>query len=304
MSGVRYNLKGCIFLAVIANILLFICYSCKIADPKITNSGRTVILEGGITLEMIKIKAGSFIMGSSLRSEGGMLSEAPHQVTLTRDYWIGKYEVTEEQYDAVTKWSRCKHDKCRRVNGKRKDSKSAYPVGCLSWRECMYFCIKLTEHEKKMGCLPEGYIYILPTEAQWEYACKSGSNQRSINNESAGWFKENSKGRVHPVGQKRPNDLGLYDMLGNLSEWCLDSGEDYSISNKVDPLIFDEGDRVYRGGCFRDSIRIGTCEARWMYGEALIGQANNGFRIALAPIPVDQNGLYEYLEGKYLFPAD
>jgi formylglycine-generating enzyme required for sulfatase activity len=266
----------------------------------------TVILEGGIPLELIKIKAGSFTMGSSLSSEVGMLSETPHQVTLTRDYWIGKYEVTEEQFDTVTKWPRCDHDECGRVKGKRTDPKSAYPVGCVSWRECMRFCVKLTEYEKRMGRLPEGYIYLLPTEAQWEYACKSenANRQSSFKKERMGWFKENAKGMVHPIGQKQPNARGLYDMLGNLSEWCLDSGEDYSITNNVDPLVFDEPYRIYRGGSIDNNIAICTCEWRSFRGEGSRGQKENGFRIALVPIPADKNGLYEYLKGNYLFPAD
>jgi formylglycine-generating enzyme required for sulfatase activity len=152
--------------------------------------------------------------------------------------------------------------------------------------------------KKKAGRLPQGYVYLLPTEAQWEYACKAAGKEVDCNEgkkEKFGWFKENARGMVHPVGQKLPNSLGLYDMLGNLSEWCLDSGEDYSNSNNLDPLVFDEPYRIYRGGSFCDRVIECTREGRFFRGEDSRGQKGNGFRVALVPIPVDKNMLYEYM---------
>lgn len=271
-----------------------------------------VVLDGDVSLELVKIKKGDFIMGSSSLAGEGVLEETPHRVMLTRDYWIGRFEVTESQYDAVTKWPRCTHNGCGRRTGRGKEFffNATFPVGCVNWREAMRFCVFLNRQEEAQKRLPDGYMFMLPTEAQWEYACRAGNSSGQHRRENGmaqiGWFKENSKNMIHPVGQKEPNAWGLYDMQGNLSEWCLDTVEDdYFCDFVSDPLAFSESSyHILRGGSAFDSMSVCTCGGRWFGNEALRGKVNYGFRVALVTIPPGNDNLRECLKGNGLSSAD
>ena len=206
-------------------------------DSLIPGENGTIPLSGTVNLDMIWIKPGTFMMGSpedELCRDG---DETQHQVTLTKGYWLGKYEVTQAQYEAVmgTNPSYFKGDDL--------------PVEKLSWYDAKDFCTKLTAKEKAAGRLPEGYEYTLPTEAQWEYACRAGTTTalnsgKNLSNkeecpemDEVGWYAYNSGEKTHPVGQKLPNAWGLYDMHGNVEEWCLDGyKESYPSSPVVDPV--------------------------------------------------------------------
>ena len=194
-----------------------------------------------VDLEMVGIKPGTFMMGSPVNEEGRFDGEVLHKVTLTKGYWLGRYEVTQAQYKAVTGTNPSKF---------RGDNN---PVETVSWNDAMEFCKKLTEIEKAAGRLPEGYEYTLPTEAQWEYACRAGTTGK-YNIEGAemydlAWYGDNGGRKTHPVGQKLPNAWGLYDIHGNVWEWCLDWGGDYPTSAVTDPTGPIMGERrVIRGG--------------------------------------------------------
>ncbi len=202
-------------------------------------------LSGNVKLKMIRIKPGTFTMGSPKgESSGRRDDEVQHQVTLTKDYWLGKYEVTQAQYQAVM-GSNPSHFKGHNL-----------PVEQVEWNNAMSFCARLTEMERKAGRLPEGYEYTLPTEAQWEYACRAGTTTALNNGKSpeffnvdeVGWFQKNSN-ETHPVGQKKPNAWGLYDMHGNVNEWCLDWFGAYPTSSVTDPAGPGTGSyHVLRGG--------------------------------------------------------
>jgi formylglycine-generating enzyme required for sulfatase activity len=169
------------------------------------------------------------------------MSEAT-QVTLTQPFELGVYEVTQEQYEQVmgTNPSNFKG--------------SQNPVEQVSWDDAVEFCRKLSAlpAEKKAG-----YLYRLPTEAEWEYACRAGTTTKYSFGDSDSalgdyaWYGENSGRTTHPVGGKKPNPWGLYDMHGNVFEWCQDWHGDYPSRSVTDPTGAAVGSfRVYRGGCW------------------------------------------------------
>ena len=245
----------------------------------------TIPLSEDVNLDMIWIKPGTFIMGSPEDELGGFDDETQHQVTLTKGYWLGRYEVTQAQYQAI-------------MGTNPSNSKEAdLPVECVRWNDATNFCAKLTAIEKAAGRLPEGYEYTLPTEAQWEYACRagtttalnSGKNLSDMDEcsemDEVGWYDGNSEEMTHPVGQKLSNAWGLYDMHGNVYEWCLDWHGDYPTSAVTDPTGPDTGsDRIYRGGAWD----CGAYTCRSAYREYMIptfnGSFDLGFRVALAPV--------------------
>jgi len=191
-------------------------------------------------IECVYIKAGAFRMGSA---ESGPDDEKPvHQVKISRDYWMGTCEITQAQWLALmgTDPSKYKGDKL--------------PVEMVSWHEATEFCRKLTQRERKASRLPDGYVYRLPTEAEWEYAARGGIRSRgfkypgSNDPEEVAWHHQGSMEQTHPLGTKRPNELGLYDMAGNVWEWCLDwyAPDYYAKAPKADPFNDDYGDKTYR----------------------------------------------------------
>ncbi|MCY3019179.1 MAG: formylglycine-generating enzyme family protein [Planctomycetota bacterium] len=190
-------------------------------------------------------KATAFYYAHSSRSE-----RPAHRVTLTRPFFLGKYEVTQEQYEQVAGTSR------NRFEGPR------HPVDSVEWADAQQFCEKLAEKT--------GHAVRLPTEAEWEYACRAGTRTAYYTGDSeadmerAGWCKANSGGtthpvgETHPVGQKTPNAWGVYDMHGNVCEYCQDIwwGVEYNPGDVVDPKGFDDPRQnplhVLRGGSWLD----------------------------------------------------
>ena len=185
---------------------------------------KSLKLPGGATMEMVWCPPGTFTMGSD---DGDLDERPPHPVTLTKGFWLGKTEVTQAQWKSVMG-----------SNPSSKQGDDNLPVEKVSWLECDAFC-------KRAGLQ-------LPTEAQWEYACRAGSTGEYAgtgNLDDMGWYGDNSDGKTHPVGQKRPNAWGLYDMHGNVNEWCADWYGGYPDGSVTDPKGASSGsDRVYRGG--------------------------------------------------------
>ena len=184
---------------------------------------------------MVWIKPGTFEMGSPSSEEGRDDDERQHRVTLTKGFWMGKYEVTQAQWQAVM------GSDPSRFKG------SNLPVEQVSWNDCQEFIRKL--NAKGQG------TFRLPTEAEWEYACRAGSRTRFCFGDSDsdlgeyGWYGSNWGGTTHSGGQKRPNAWGLYDIHGNVWEWCQDWYGDYPSGNVTDPRGPGTGTyRVVRGG--------------------------------------------------------
>ena len=218
-----------------------VTYVLTLLKPMGQNSGispQTLIvsIKDGVNIEMIKVEAGTFMMGASPEMKSPEGNEKPwHQVTLTNDYFIGKYEVTQSLWQAVmgSNPSSFKGDNL--------------PVENISWIDCQEFIRKINS--------VSGKSFRLPTEAEWEYAARGGKYSRnylysgSDNISDVAWYKDNSGGVTHPVGLKQPNELGLFDMSGNGNEWCQDWCGAYSSSPKNNPIGAETGNcRVGRGG--------------------------------------------------------
>jgi formylglycine-generating enzyme required for sulfatase activity len=237
----------------------------------------------GVKLEMQKINAGTFIMGSPEQELSRDDDEVPHKVTLTSNFWIGKYEVTQAQYAAV-------------MNTNPSEFKGFnHPVEMVSYDDAKEFCKRL--NQLYAGRLPRGYQFDLPTEAQWEYACRAGTST-ALNNGSdlttdsgecsnmnvVGWYYDNRVSDGHKeVGLKHPNAWGLYDMHGNVYEWCRDWYGPYK-GDASDPVGPDKGTyRVLRGGGWDISAR--RCRAAFRFNDKPTYKLNYiGFRLALVPI--------------------
>ena len=213
-------------------------------------------------------------MGSD---DGGSDEKPVHKVTLTRDFWLGKTEVTQAQYEAVMG-----------TNPSNFKKGGNYPVENVSWKDAWHFCRKLTDIERER--LPEGYEYTLPTEAQWEYAARGGNKSSgyifSGNNtlDYVGWHEGNSNGSTYPVAQLKPNELGFYDMSGNVYEWCLDWYGAYTAGDVVDSVGPASGSlRVERGGSWYSGA--GSCRSAYRnLNDPTFSYNDLGFRVALAPV--------------------
>lgn len=194
------------------------------------NTG-SVDLGGGVKMEFVFVRPGSFTMGSDI---GPTQARPAHKVTLTKPFYLGKFEVTQEQWQSVM--------------GKLSNFKGpTLPVGNVSWNDCQGFMTKLQEKT--------GRKFALPTEAQWEYACRAGTTTRySFGDDDAslgeyGWFSGNAARTTHPVGEKKPNPWGLHDMHGNMWEWCADWNGVYPGGDVTDPQgPSSASNRVLRGG--------------------------------------------------------
>ena len=221
----------------------------------------TVDIGRGAKLSLCGIPAGTFVMG------GTGDDETPHKVTLTKGFWLGRTEVTQEQ------WQELMGSNPSKFIGKD------LPVENVSWDDAMEFCGKL--NGKKL--LPSGWKWALPTEAQWEYACRAGttSNFAGDLGEMA-WYGGNSDRKTHPVGIKKPNEWGLYDMHGNVWEWCADCYEVwYYTSSVTDPTGPDgRSFRVFRGGSWGNNMLKCRAAYRNFNNPKNTHSSGIGFRVA------------------------
>ena len=233
-------------------------------------SGNTITIpvKDGINIEMVKVEAGSFNMGATPEMVNPWEDEKPvHRVTLTNDYYIGKYEVTQALWQAVmgSNPSNFKGD--------------ALPVEQVSWNDCQDFISKLNAMTGKR--------FRLPTEAEWEYAARGGKKSRgyqfsgSITLGDVAWYKENSGSETHVVGTKQPNELGIYDMAGNVWEWCQDWKGSYSSSPQTNPTGAVSGSyRVCRGGSWL--ISAWYCRPSCRYNFTPDCHCSRGLRLVLS----------------------
>jgi formylglycine-generating enzyme required for sulfatase activity len=216
---------------------------------------------------MLLIPAGSFI-------------QLDRRVALPRDYWIGKYEVTQAEFTALTG-----------NNPSYFAGRSNHPVEKVSHIDAVAYCNALTRRERESGRLPAGYEYRLPSEGEWEYACRAGSTNRfSFGDDpemaaAYAWTEENSDGSTHPVGEKLPNAWGLHDMHGNVWEWCIDWFEEFEPGEVTDPRGPPTGRyRIFRGGSWNHAAKFAGSANR--FGMA---PSNSiyfvGFRVVLGQTP-------------------
>ena len=234
-------------------------------------TSQTIVLPGDVPLELVWVPAGSFTMGRYADETGSNANESPqHQVTLANGYWMGKYEVTQAQWLSVM------------------GSNPSYftgdlnrPVERVSWDNVQSFIIAL-------NALGQG-TFRLPTESEWEYACRAGTSTRFYWGDDASlsqiasyaWYTGNSSSTTHPVGQKLPNAWGLYDMSGNVLEWCEDwfhsdyTGAPADGSAWLSPA---GSTRVIRGGGWSDYAAF--CRSALRYNvDPTVAYDYSGFRI-------------------------
>ena len=252
--------------------------------------------------ELVKCFAGKFLMGSPTDEIGRFNNETLHEVIIKKDFYIGKYPVTQAQYKVLMEYNPSK------FKGQNN------PVDSVDWDHAKEFCYRLNEVTQNIR--PAGYLFDLPTEAQWEYACRANTNtslnngnniskfiseslRRGINSnlyysykpscpylDEVGWYDFNSNKETHSVGKKKPNNWGIYDMHGNVLEWCRDYYWDNYLPENADPdTTTNPNERKYtwnkvcRGGSYDDEPRY--CRSAFRYYICAGARTACGFRIAL-----------------------
>lgn len=231
----------------------------------------TIHLKKGISIEMMKVEAGSFIMGATSEKEVSDEDEKPaHEVVVSHNYYLGKYEVTQEVWKAVM----------GNVYNPSKFKGANLPVEMVSWQDCQKFIAKLNRMT--------GLQFRFPTEAEWEFAARGGKESKgyqycgSDNIADVAWSSANSNSKTHPVGMKKANELGLYDMSGNVMEWCQDWYGRYGSLSQKDPTGSYVGTlRINRGGCWSSYPRFCRSSSRNKL-QPDDRYSNLGFRLALS----------------------
>jgi len=259
-----------------------------------------------IKIEMVSIPAGTFIMGSPTSEPDRLDNETQHSVTLSA-FSMSKYQVTQEQYKAVMG----NNPSYFSSNPQAGETQGKRPVECVSWYDALVFCNKLSILEgltpayrisgstnpADWGTVPTNNSdatwdavtivsgstgYRLPTEAQWEYACRAGTttayNTGATISDDTGWYSSNSGDKTHEVGKKPANAWGLCDMHGNVYEWCWDRYGTYPSTSQTDPMGASSGSyRVIRGGYWNFGQYLRS--AYRSYGSPGNTNYNIGFRL-------------------------
>ena len=233
----------------------------------------------GLNMKMVYVEGGQFQMGATSEQSGAGSDEYPvHSVTLD-SYYISATEVTQAQWQAVM--GTTIHQQASKAGYSVKSVGSDYPMYYVSWEEARAFCSELSALT--------GKTYLLPTEAQWEYAARGGKKSRSsqysgsYSVDAVAWYSSNSGGSQHPVGKLRANELGLYDMSGNVYEWCSDWYGSYSSNAQFNPTGPSSGSyRVNRGGSWYLSAGYCRVANRDRYGPS-DRYGSLGFRVVCLP---------------------
>lgn len=250
------------------------------ASAKLGPDDMSVELPGELQLVLVKVKAGAFEMSAFDRENED--NEVPHQAALTRDFYIGQTEVTQLQWRSIM----------GNKNNPSRFKGDDVPVQHVSWNDAMEFCEKLNGMEKAL----KGWKFTLPTETQWEYAARGGDKSKgykysgSNNIDEVAWYEENSESKdsgrkyqYHSVGQKKPNELGLYDMSGNVIEWCLDGyiGDSSELTAEFTREKDDDPNfRASRGGSYSSGAQKCRTKTRaYRYPD----RTTCGFRVVLVP---------------------
>lgn len=246
------------------------------------SGGTSTNLPSDLVSKMAWMASGTFKMGSPDTDPDRVDLETPvSTVILSKGYWISKFEVTQQEFQDLMGY-----------NPSYFQTDPRLPVESVSWSEAVNYCTALTAQEKQAGRLPLGYVYSLPTEAQWEYAARAGTATRFSFGDDPNytlvaqyaWTAENSADATHPVGQKKPNGKGIFDMSGNVFEWCRDFFAPYGSGDKVDPQGPSSGsDRAFRGGSWGNTAAESRSAARG--GLDPSAKLNSiGFRVVITPV--------------------
>ena len=257
-----------------------VCPYCgtAVAEPgKSAAANKMDISVNGVTFTMVRVEGGTFMMGATSEQTGAYSDEKPaHRVTLS-DYYIGETEVTQALWEAVMGETPTSDDD---QWGPEIGLGDNYPAYYISDNDVLSFISKLNSLT--------GRTFRMPTEAEWEYAARGGNKSKGYlysggnTLDNVGWYYENSSSKTHPVAQKSANELGLYDMSGNVWEWCSDWYGTYSSSSQTNPTGPSTGScRVLRGGSWGPSARYCRVASRG-YNSPSIRYYNFGVRLALS----------------------
>ena len=228
-------------------------------------------------LELLLMKPGKFMMGTNPDEKSDEGNEKYKKAIINKHFWIGKFEVTQEQWQSLM------------GNNPSKYKAKNHPVEEVGYYQSLEFCKKLNKlHTDK---LPAGYKFYLPSETEWEYACRAGTvtalnngknlfgegkfKQSDANLDEVGWYEVNSRGNHQPIGLKKPNAWGLYDMHGNVREWTR--------SWDLTWYLNSGGRKITRGGSFLDMAKFCRSASRTSTNQCGLGD-NLGFRVALVKI--------------------
>lgn len=255
---------------------------------------KPIEIKSSTKMPLILIPPGSFLMGSGPNAVGPQDDEAPAQVTLTKPYYIGKFEVTQGDFETVMGKNHSDFSRLPIENVQR------LPIECVSWHDAVAFCKELTKRDHRAGVIPRDWEYALPTEAQWEYACRAGTttetyfgnalSSKDANFDGSDPLNGAAKGpyleRPQIVGSYSANAFGLYDMHGNVREWCSDVYA-RTLPGGVDPVVLDndEGtdcEYVMKGGDWFLGGRQCRAAFRFSYPPERLGWTI-GFRVVLQP---------------------
>jgi formylglycine-generating enzyme required for sulfatase activity len=261
------------------------------ADPSAPVAGqrfyRAVSIAAPADTNLVFIPPGTFMMGS-VSNDGGPGEHPQTVVTISRGFWIGKYLVTQGEYQAVVGGNPSFFTS---ANGYSDDP--TLPVESVSWYDAMNYCALRTQREQAAGLIASNLVYRLPTEAEWEYACRAGTTTEFSYGDDPGytnlvnysWYLANSGGISHPVGQKLPNPWGLYDVHGDVYEWCLDWYGAYPGGAVVDPQGTNPGGwRGARGGGLANDAPECRSANRFYVSPSLV-EDDVGLRVILALDP-------------------
>ena len=248
--------------------LSFFCITLCLVSPFIglaqTPKEEVIDLGAGVKIDLVLIPAGQFVMGSAPSEPGHSPNEIQHEVTLTKPFLMGKYEVTQSQWEAIMG-----------NNPSSGDKGPMLPVIDVSWNDCQKFLKKLNEKTKSE--------FRLPSEAEWEYACRAGTTTAfSFGNELKPTEANHAASKIYApvkVGTYKPNAFGLYDMHGNVNEWCNDWFKAYPTNSVTDPIGPANGEyRIVRGGtCVLNSSNSRSSNRN--LDLASVGSSVRGFRI-------------------------
>jgi formylglycine-generating enzyme required for sulfatase activity len=268
---------------------LLICLASHSAVQAQTKATPTYFTNG-IGMKFVWIRPGTFLMGSPKQEKGRNDVEVEHSVDLTKGFFMGVYPVTQEQWhtvlirDYVKPW-----EGFDLANPSRFRSSEKLPVETVSWDDCQLFIKKLREKDRQR--------YRLPTEAEWEYACRAGTTTpfhcgETISTDRANYsgdtvYGDGKKGanrkKTTPVGSFPPNAWGLYDMHGNVAQWCQDRFGNYEQQPAVDPQGAEKGgSRVLRGGSWQDAPARCRSACRAWDSPDNRGQGTFGFRLCIS----------------------
>ena len=272
-------------------IIIAICAAGALADEEVGEKAApadgSAPIKNSIGMTLVPIPSGAFQMGSSDREPGRNNNEGQVEVTISKPFLISDTEVTQEQWTEVmgnSPWEGA-------VSNSFAKKGPRFPAVGITWDDAVAFCKELTILEREAEKIPSGVSYSLPTEAQWEYSCRAGSRKAytfghdaSKLSDHAWWGgyigngNASSERYAHEVASKLPNAWKLFDMHGNVSEWCLDGFEDKLPGGK-DPVTPTRGyDRAVRGGAWVDGEK--NCRSAWRWRDSSASSSySRGFRV-------------------------